>query len=75
MSTLDQVLQMALQLPYEQQRILIQILQNRQHESRRAEIATDAQQTLTDFRVGKFQCQSAEEVVAVLRQSLHEPEA
>jgi 2,3-bisphosphoglycerate-independent phosphoglycerate mutase len=75
MSTLDQVLETALQLPYEQQQMLIQILQNRHHESRRAEIATDAKQTLIDFRTGKFQRQSAEEVVAVLRQSLHEPEA
>ncbi|MBD2579133.1 hypothetical protein [Oscillatoria sp. FACHB-1406] len=75
MSILDRVLETALQLPYEQQQMLIQILQNRHHESRRAEIATDAQQTLTDFRAGKFQRQSAEEVVAVLRQSLHEPEA
>ena len=75
MNTLDQVLETALQLPYEQQQILIQIMQNRHHESRRSEIATDAQQALTDFRAGKFQRQSAEEVVTVLRQSLHEPEA
>jgi 2,3-bisphosphoglycerate-independent phosphoglycerate mutase len=74
MSTFYQVLETALQLPYEQQQMLIQILQNRHHESCRAEIATDAQQTLTDFRAGKFKRQSAEEVIAILRQSLHEPE-
>ena len=74
MSTLDQVLETALQLPYEQQQMLIQILQNRHHESRRAEIATDAQQTLTEFREGKFQSQSAKDVVTALRRSLHESE-
>jgi hypothetical protein len=42
MSTLDQVLETALQLPYEQQEILIKILQNRHHQSRRTEIAADA---------------------------------
>lgn len=75
MNTLEQVIETALQLPYEQQEMLIRILQNRHHESRRAEIATDAQQTLADFRSGKFKSQSAEEVVIALRQSLQEPEA
>jgi hypothetical protein len=42
MSTLEQALETALQLPYEQQEILIKILQNRHYESRRAEIAADA---------------------------------
>jgi hypothetical protein len=74
MTTLDQVLETALQLPYEQQEMLIKILQNRHHENRRAEIAADAQQTLADFHAGKFRYQSAEDVVAALRQSLHEPE-
>lgn len=75
MNTLDQVLETALQLPYEQQEMLIKILQNRHYENRRAEIAADAQQTLADFHAGKFRQQSAEDVVAALRQSLHEPEA
>ncbi len=75
MTPLDQVLETALQLPYEQQEMLIEILQNRHLESRRAEIAADAQQTLADFRAGKFQHQSAEDVIVALRKSLHEPEA
>ena len=74
MTTLDQVLETALQLPYEQQEMLIKILQNRHHENRRAEIAADAQQTLADFHAGKFRQQSAEDVIAALRQSLHEQE-
>ncbi|MEG5163299.1 hypothetical protein QUB37_23210 [Microcoleus sp. AT3-A2] len=75
MNTLDQVLENALQLSYEQQEMLIKILQNRHRESVRAEIAADAQQTLADFRTGKFRQQSAEDVIATLRQSLDEPEA
>ncbi|RUR86905.1 hypothetical protein ACF3DV_13075 [Chlorogloeopsis fritschii PCC 9212] len=74
MSTLDQVLESALQLPYEQQEMLIKILQNRHHQSRRAEIATDAQQSLADFRAGKFPSQSAQSVITELRQSLDDTE-
>jgi hypothetical protein len=74
MTTFNQVLETASQLPYEQQEMLIRILQNRHHESRRDEIATDAQQTLADFQTGKFEAQSANEVIVELRRSLQEPE-
>lgn len=69
MNTLDQVLETALQLPYEQQEMLIKILQKRHHENRRAEMAADAQQ-MTDFHAGNFRPQSVENVIAALRQSL-----
>lgn len=55
--------------------MLIKIAQNLHHENRRAEIAADAQKTLADFRAGKFRHQSAEDVIAALRQSLEEPES
>ncbi|MCC5634708.1 hypothetical protein LC593_02365 [Nostoc sp. CHAB 5844] len=74
MRTLDQVLEDALQLSYEQQEMLIKILQNRYHENRRTEIATDAQQTLADFHTGKYPHQSAQDVIAALRQSSNETE-
>ncbi len=74
MSTLDRVLETALQLPYEQQEMLIKILQNRHYQSRRAEIAEDARQSLIDFHAGKFQSQSAQSVIAELRQSLDDTE-
>lgn len=74
MITLDQALETALQLSQEQQKMLIKILQNRLDENHRAEIAADAQQTLADFHTGKFQPQSAQEVILALRQSLNEPE-
>jgi hypothetical protein len=35
-------------------------------------MAADTQQTLADFRAGKFQHQSAENAIAALRQSLQE---
>ncbi|MEH1820167.1 MAG: hypothetical protein V7L31_13975 [Nostoc sp.] len=54
MSTLNQVLEDALELSSEQQEMLIKILQNRHYENRRAEIATDAKQTLVDFHTGKI---------------------
>jgi len=74
MSTLDQVLETALQLPYEQQEMLIKILQKRHIESRRAEIAADAQQSLAEFRAGRLRPQSARNVIAELRQSLDNTE-
>jgi hypothetical protein len=75
MTTFNQVLETASQLPYDQQEMLIKILQNRHHESRRDEIAADAQQTLADFHAGKFKAQSANEVIAELRRSVQEAEA
>ncbi|MEG4014054.1 MULTISPECIES: hypothetical protein [unclassified Microcoleus] len=50
--------------------MLIKILQSRHRENRRAEIAADAKKTLDDFRAGKFRQQSAEDVIAALRQYL-----
>jgi hypothetical protein len=75
MNTLDQVLETALQLPYEQQEMLIEILQKRYYESRRAEMAADAQATLADFRDENFRPQSADGVITVLRQSSSDSEA
>ena len=72
MNTLDQVLEIALKLPCEQQEMLIKILQNRYHESRRAEMAADAQQTLADFHAGNLRPESAENVISALRQSLND---
>lgn len=70
MDALDRVLDTALQLPAEQQEMLIKILQNRYRESRRAEIAGDARKTLADFYAGSYRPQPAESVIAELRQSL-----
>ena len=76
MPTLDQALEIALQLSLEQQTMLIEIIRHRQIEARRAEIAADAQQTIEAFHQGRLVPQSAETAIAELRRSLdHEIEA
>ena len=68
MSNLDRVLDEAMNLPTEQQEMLIQILQRRAIEQRRDEIARDAQLSLAEFREGKLKVQTAEEAIADLRE-------
>ena len=46
MVTLSQVLETAMQLPVEQQEMLIEILHNRHLEQRREEIAEDARRSI-----------------------------
>ncbi|MCY6492401.1 hypothetical protein [Leptolyngbya sp. GGD] len=70
MATLDQALETAMQLPLDQQEMLIEILQNRHIEQRREEIARDAKESLQLFREGKLKPQPVEEIIADLRQSL-----
>jgi transcriptional regulator with AAA-type ATPase domain len=70
MTSLDKVLDEAMDLPLEQQEMLIQILQRRIVERRRDEIATDAAVSLAEFRAGKLKAQSAEEAIAELREFL-----
>lgn len=65
--TLDKVLDEAMDLPLEQQEMLIQILQRRIIEQRRDEIATDAAASLDQFRAGKLKAQTASEAIAELR--------
>ncbi|NJK57651.1 MAG: hypothetical protein HC939_17445 [Pleurocapsa sp. SU_5_0] len=67
MSNLDRVLDEAMNLPTEQQEMLIQILQRRAIEQRRDQIAHDAQLSLAEFREGKLKIQTAEEAIADLR--------
>ena len=68
MSNLARVLDEAMNLPTEQQEMLIQILQRRAIEQRRDEIARDAQLSLAEFREGKLKVQTAEEAIADLRE-------
>lgn len=68
MSNLDRVLDEAMNLPTEQQEMLIQILQRRVIEQRRDEIACDAKLSLAEFREGKLKIQTAEKAIADLRE-------
>ncbi|MDJ0636804.1 MAG: hypothetical protein QNJ34_26730 [Xenococcaceae cyanobacterium MO_188.B29] len=70
MANLDEVLDRAMDLPIEQQEMLIQILQCRMIERRRDEIAQDAAFSLTEFRKGKLKAQTADEAIAELREFL-----
>ena len=72
MSTLNQVLEAAMQLPSEQQEMLIEILRHRHIEQRRDEIARDAKESLQQFREGKLKPQPVEEIITELRQSLND---
>jgi hypothetical protein len=68
MSNLDRVLEEAMNLPIEQQKMLIQILQLREIEQRRDEISQDAKLSLAEFREGKQKVQSATEAIGELQE-------
>ncbi|ELS04060.1 hypothetical protein Xen7305DRAFT_00037880 [Xenococcus sp. PCC 7305] len=70
MASLDKILDQAMDLPLEQQEMLIKILQSRVVEKRRVEIAQDAVTSLAEFRTGKLKTQTADEAIAALRQLL-----
>ena len=72
--TLQQVLETAAKLPDEQQDMLIEILENRRRENRRAEIAANAKQAKADFQAGLLKPMSANEAIAEIDQFLNEPE-
>lgn len=69
-ATLDQALDIAMQLPLEQQEMLLEILKRRQSERNRREMAADAQASIAEFRAGYLAAQSAEDVIAELHRSL-----
>ena len=70
MTTLEQALDTVSQLPLEQQEMLLKIIENRLSETRRKEIAQDAQEAITAFHQGKLSPQSAEAVITELRETL-----
>ncbi|MUG93947.1 hypothetical protein F7734_16695 [Scytonema sp. UIC 10036] len=73
MSNLDRVLDAAMELPLEQQEMLVEILTNRIIESRRDEIASDAAASIAEFRAGRFKVQTAAETIQELREYLNNP--
>jgi hypothetical protein len=68
--TLDQTLELAAQLPVEQQEMLINILKRRRVDQRREEIAIAAKVAIADFQDGKLQPQPLDAIVQELRQCL-----
>ena len=74
MSNLDKVLDEAMNLTFEQQEMLVQILQRRMMEQRRDEIAKDAKLSLAEFKAGKHKIQTATEAIAELRDYIQQEE-
>jgi hypothetical protein len=68
--TLDQVIDTVMQLPFEQQEILLEVVRHRHIESRRKEMAGDAQASIAAFQAGQLKPQSLNEIITELRQSL-----
>ncbi|WP_295652689.1 hypothetical protein [uncultured Mucilaginibacter sp.] len=61
-STLDDIMK----LDFNSREMLLEILQKRQIEERRAEIATHAKQSLKDYKSGKTTPANADEVISRL---------
>jgi hypothetical protein len=61
-----------MQLPLDQQEMLIEIWYKRRIETRRRKIAEDAQDSLAAFRAGQYEPQPVSKIIAELRHSLDE---
>ena len=72
--TLDQVIDIAMKLPFEQREMLVDINHRRQVEALRSEIAADARAALAEYRAGKLRSQSADEIIRLLREELESAE-
>jgi ATP phosphoribosyltransferase regulatory subunit HisZ len=70
--TLNQAINTVMQLPFEQQEMLIDVIQNRHIEDRRQEISADAKKSIAQFRAGELKAQPVKNVISELRQSLIE---
>ena len=67
MATLNEVLDAVMEIPAEQQEMLVQIVRQRTVENRREEIAQAAEVSIAEFRSGKLKVQTAAEVISGLR--------
>ncbi len=66
MVTIDSTLEEIMQLDFNSREMLLEILQKRQIEARRNEIAKTAKQSLKEYRSGKLHPQTASEVIEKL---------
>ena len=64
--TFEQVVETIRQFPAEQQEILIDLIRGWRTETRRREIARDAQKSLAAFRSGQLEPQSAQAAITEL---------
>jgi hypothetical protein len=70
MTTLDQALDTAMKLSYEQKQLLIEILWKRQIEERRDEIAANAREAIRAFHAGELKTETIDELLARLHTSV-----
>lgn len=70
----EQVVDTVMELPYEQQEMLKELISKWHVEARRMEIARDVKDSLALFHAGQLQPQSAQSIINQLRQSLIEEE-
>ena len=63
MITLDQALDSAMQLPFYEKELLIEILRKRAVEERRNEIALEVKEAQTSYDAGKLQSASTEQIL------------
>ena len=67
--TLDETIDMAMQLPFDQQEMLLEIIRKRQVEINRQKMAIDADVSISMFHADRLKSQSADEIIAELRQT------
>ena len=66
MVTINSTLEDIMQLDFASREMLLEILQKRQIEARREEIAKNGKQALKEYRSGKIRPQTAEEIIEEL---------
>lgn len=65
--TLDQAIEVAMQLPLDQREMLLDIVSRRDTEARRQEIARDAQESIAAFRAGDLKPQTSDDIIDIIR--------
>ncbi|MBS1528305.1 MAG: hypothetical protein JST19_21850 [Bacteroidetes bacterium] len=67
MVTIDTALDEIMQLDFASREMLLEILQKRQVEARRSEMAKNAKQSLKDYHAGKTSAVTADEAIQKLK--------
>lgn len=70
MTTLDQSLDTIMQLDFSSREMLLEILQKRQIDDRRQEIAINGKRAKADFKSGKISPASADDIIYTLNTAL-----
>ncbi len=74
MNKFEQVLDLVTELPLDQQKLLIEIVQRRAAQMRRQELVKETQEALAEFRNGNLKPLTAEAAILELQAYLDTPE-